>query len=622
MRLVRRGLAGTVALTLALCAIAVSMGTAAAAAASAIAHPVGRNLAVNGTVFRIATEAGFKAGSVVRPAILTYEGTAYLPVRLLGDVLGVEIRWETTQVDISTGAPASTPNLVAGQFANSIPMTAPSVRLVLDGAVVAQAGATFHHGSNQVPLVLRRGGGTYLPLPWLTAEIGLKDSYDASTNTLVVESSQSSTPPPVGITLPSRNLMAGGNLVASVPPSADPVAWFLQSSSGEDYPIFDARTASIDVPLAQAIPQGTYTLDARDLTTGQSYTAAVQVVSTWSYSEVDPFQFANRYDVTPLYDSGYDGQGETIALFEESDVQPSDLASWDAAFGLPAPNISVIAPEGDPGIVTTNEGGSSPLDEATLDVEWVHALAPYARIVIYAYPMTAGPDELAQAATSAAQAGDAAYSISFTVGADGTVGQDQALQSAVESGLVVFAATGDHGTTSPPFQAWPSTNPYVVAVGGTEVSSSGSEAYWNQGYSQGVLWAGGYGTTDYPAPSWQEALTQQPGRQVPDVSLLATNALDYEQGSWYVLGGTSLASPSWAAIWTLVSQYYQTVMGTRLTIPAVEAIYGVAESSAPQVTANPGFLLQPMGSPATLYTEMGFGPPLAMNLARDVALLY
>lgn len=602
----------------------------AASARAYTAFPVGRRLEVKGTTYDLKARNGFKIDASVVPGLLSYGGVAYAPIRLLGDVLGATIHWTGSEVVVTSAGVASSPTLVVKRFRTSLTADAPNVPVVLDGKAAAQAGGTFHDGLKVVPFVLRMGRSTYLPIPWITRELGFTTSFDGASDTILVADKSPSPTPPVSsggaITLASADLTAGSDLIASIPTSSGQVAWFLRSAEGTVYPIFGATTSNVDVPLAQDIPAGAYTLDAADGTA--LYTASINVSSSWTpYTAsggsrvLDPFDVANRYGLTPLYMAGFDGQGETIALFEESDIQPSDLATFDAAFGLPLPDITVVAPEGDPGINTTNEGGATPLDEATLDVEWAHGLAPYAHIVIYAYPLTAGPDQVAQAALAASQMHDTAYSVSFTVSADGTPNEDQEIQSSAMSGLAIFAATGDHGTSGPPFTAWPATNPYVIAVGGTEATSSG-DTYWNLGYQNGTEWAGGYGTSDYPAPSWQIPLTGLTDRTVPDVSLLASNALLYESGSWLISGGTSLASPSWAAVWALVSQSYEASHGSGLTVPAIEALYATAESTDPQITSYPAFLFQSPGNPAPYSSQVGFGPPLAMNLARDLRLLY
>lgn len=213
-----------------------------------------------------------------------------------------------------------------------------------------------------------------------------------------------------------------------------------------------------------------------------------------------------------------------------------------------------------------------------------------------------------------------ALSISFGANADDPTGGtvDQALTSAANDGMAIFAADGDHGTEVPGATSWPSSNPDVVSVGGMQYDTNGQN-YWNSGFdpNTGVVWAGGYGLTDYGAHSWQTSLGYSEYRIIPDVSFLANNAMLVFNGSRYTDGGTSLASPCWAGIWALADQVYRSQTGQGLSGEAAQVIYTVAADAQ----GDPAFF-QSKGTAATFYEGIGFGSPDVAAFVVDVLKLY
>jgi pseudomonalisin len=147
---------------------------------------------------------------------------------------------------------------------------------------------------------------------------------------------------------------------------------------------------------------------------------------------------------------------------------------------------------------------------------------------------------------------------------------DEILAEGAAQGQELFASTGDTGSFcsvgnpngvpgGAPFTEYPASSPYVIAVGGTTLWSTVDGAYqgetaWNAG-------GGGISQFEY-SPSWQNGI--QPAsstpigftfRGVPDVSMdgdLQTGMIMYMQGSWTVIGGTSLSSPLMAGVWDRV----------------------------------------------------------------------
>jgi len=420
--------------------------------------------------------------------------------------------------------------------------------------------------------------------------------------------------PSGGLSVLTPVIAQGQILQASVPVPAGGVFWWLTSlDTGRAYPLLASSAGSIDEAVPAFVPPGSYTLKAQETLqtpAGTTYAAAVTVTAgagTATISGMTPFDVYNWQDVLPLFQEGIEGQGETIALFETSDPSLADLQQFDSAMGLPAANLVTIAPMGDPGM-------TSDLDEADLDVEWAHAMAPGATIVVYVYSrlseMLGG---LADATLDALHSQDAAISISYGWPNANPVHlvTDVAFADAANEGLGIFASSGDHGQAAVLNMDWPSTDGDVVSVGGVQYDASGDPAYWYSDYDAGgVLWAGGYGRTLGLAPDWQAALGLGSGRMIPDVSDLATNAVMVLDGGATTAGGTSLASPMWAATWALCTQLYaRDHDGARLAEPAGRAIYAIAASGA-----LPAFS---QGYDA----RTGFGPPDVANLARDLDAL-
>jgi subtilase family serine protease len=118
--------------------------------------------------------------------------------------------------------------------------------------------------------------------------------------------------------------------------------------------------------------------------------------------------------------------------------------------------------------------------------------------------------------------------------------------------IVYFASTGDSAGTE-----WPSVSPYVVAVGGTTTSRVNSGSTFGNFIGEAAWENGGGGLSTYePRPSYQSSLPKATHRLVPDVSSDAnpnTGVWVYDNNPvngccWFVFGGTSVASPSWAGI--------------------------------------------------------------------------
>jgi subtilase family serine protease len=233
-------------------------------------------------------------------------------------------------------------------------------------------------------------------------------------------------------------------------------------------------------------------------------------------------------------------------------------------------------------------------EETSLDVEYAHAMAPAARIVLLETPVaetegTAGFPQIVTAETWAIEHEHPAV-ISQSFGAtEGTfpsassiLGLRGAFKQAARDHVTVLAATGDDGSTdqssvsgselfTTPAVDWPGSDPLVTAVGGLQLhlNQSGGrllpDNVWNDTNLLGTPAAGSGGLSEvFGRPSFQSKVAGIVGshRGIPDVSLSAAQdggAIVYEsfpgiEPGFYIIGGTSEATPLFAGIVAVVDQ--------------------------------------------------------------------
>ncbi|MDB5077896.1 MAG: hypothetical protein JWO42_4075 [Chloroflexi bacterium] len=289
-----------------------------------------------------------------------------------------------------------------------------------------------------------------------------------------------------------------------------------------------------------------------------------------------PNQLMSAYDIQPLYRQGFNGQGQTIAFIEIDGIDASDLTHFDSSFKLPSAQLQVFVPKG------TN-GTLDPGPETTLDLEYAHAIAPAARLRVYEVIRVGDfvnySGALADAVRSALAGGATELSISlrgtgsiFCSTSWASRNLHPALQQAANSGVPVFAASGDDGdlpcnsaAAILPGTVYPASDPNVTAVGGTTLTITPSGGYGGE-----TAWSGSGGgiSTDFKRPSWQVGSSEiGSNRGIPDVAWDADAASGvpvYLQGAWKQVGGTSLGAPCWAAMWALASQYHHERTGKNL----------------------------------------------------------
>ncbi|MGH3156490.1 MAG: IPT/TIG domain-containing protein, partial [Streptosporangiaceae bacterium] len=287
-------------------------------------------------------------------------------------------------------------------------------------------------------------------------------------------------------------------------------------------------------------------------------------------------QLAGYYGMSAFY-PGDEGTGVRVALFELEPNSTTDISAYKTCYGI---KTTVAYKKVDGGSGTGAGSG-----EAALDIEDVMGLAPKAALDVYQGPNTStGSLDTYNAIVTADT--DAVVSSSWgqceALETSAAVQAEQtAFEQANSQGQTVLAAAGDTGSTgclrSGQDKATlsagdPSSQPYVVGVGGTTVTTSG-ESVWNESANQAG--AGGGGLSGFWCMPTYQHQTAIPGlisshsvknsgcsssvgtyvREDPDVSADADPYTGYviiHSGAWQVIGGTSAAAPLWAAVSALI----------------------------------------------------------------------
>jgi hypothetical protein len=256
-----------------------------------------------------------------------------------------------------------------------------------------------------------------------------------------------------------------------------------------------------------------------------------------------PSQIRHAYGIDQL---SQDGTGQTIAIIDAYDqtaaVVASDLAAFSTQFGLPAANLTVATPQGIPS--TLNSGWDL---EIALDVEWAHAVAPGAKILLV-QTATASYNDLLGGVSYAASHGANQISMSWGGGeSPGISSFDSYFQQA---GITYLASSGDSAGA----MEYPAVSPYVVSVGGTNLQLDSS----NNRTAESAWSSGGGGLSSYVTqPSYQRGFSSSTQRAVPDVAYdadPATGVYVIKAGQGYGVGGTSAGAPQWAGLIALANQ--------------------------------------------------------------------
>ena len=305
----------------------------------------------------------------------------------------------------------------------------------------------------------------------------------------------------------------------------------------------------------------------------------VKPSATSSPNGLSPAQTRHAYgfDLIPNQ-----GAGQTIGIvdaFDDPNIE-SDLGVFNTKFGLPACATSngcfqkIYASGVKP---RTSSGWAL---EIALDVEWAHAIAPQAKILLVEAASSRLTD-LLKAVDVAVLKGASVVSMSWGGGEISSESSDDSHFTA--TGVTFTASSGDSGNGA----EYPAASSFVISVGGTtlNVDSGGNyigETAWNgSGGGQSVYEVEPLYQANYPIPNDSNGK-----RGIPDVAydgdpntgFPVYDTLTYSgQSGWFQVGGTSVGSPQWAALFAIVNSV-RAASGKSPLGSASSAVYAVAVS--------------------------------------------
>ncbi|MBX9346810.1 S53 family peptidase [Chromobacterium vaccinii] len=339
----------------------------------------------------------------------------------------------------------------------------------------------------------------------------------------------------------------------------------------------NGRTAFANVTAAQ-VPQslGDTVLAVHGLQNVHTFHTTLQKsgVKTLASAKTNSVTGHNPTDFPLIYNASSlpAASNTTVGIISEGDLTQTlqDLQQFEDSAGYSYVQTNVIN-AGDASSDTDGVG------EWNLDSQDILAAAGGALQQMNFYVATSMTNADITAAYNSAVSDGSAKVINVSLGecerdaqSDGTVASDdQIFQTAVAQGQTFSVSTGDSGSAecgSTSGQSYPATSPYVIAIGGTTLSTSGTK------YSSESVWNGGGGGPSVieAAPSWQTKAgvltTSKTKRGVPDVSFDAdpnSGALVVVNGSNQQIGGTSLAAPLFTGFWARI----QSAHGNSLVSP-------------------------------------------------------
>jgi subtilase family serine protease len=397
-------------------------------------------------------------------------------------------------------------------------------------------------------------------------------------------------------------------------------------------------------------------LDARNRAAAQSATlagpsackaASKEASSThgWTYPKL-----ASAYGINALFSQGHRGAGTRIALFELDRWSGSDIASFQKCYNTSVQISSVKVDGGD--------GSGVGEGEAALDIETAIALAPKAKVTVYDAPESnyalSAVDEYAKIFNDdSAQIVSVSYGLCESVAegiSSGLIPTENTLfEQAATEGMSVLAASGDTGSegcyrvnkSKALATLDPASQPFITAVGGTSltaVQTPPTEKVWNDGVKSKAGAAGGGISTVWAMPPWQSgpgvvnsdssgtpcAASSGYCREVPDVAASADPKHGYIirwNGKWIAIGGTSAATPLWAAMIADIESAHSPVYRAGLLNPVLYAAAATGTTSFNDITSgNNDYTGSHSGLfPARTHYDMGsgLGTPKAKGLLAD-----
>jgi subtilase family serine protease len=380
-----------------------------------------------------------------------------------------------------------------------------------------------------------------------------------------------------------------------------------------------------------------------------------------------PFQYHRAYDLGPLYRKGLTGKGQTIAIVDSFGYEHirGELKAFDKAFHLPSPpSFRIIQPAGpvpayDPNARPSMFGWAI---ETSLDVEYAHAIAPKANLLLVETPVaetlgTGGfpaivkaenyviDHHMANVITQSFGAPEIGFPSTHSL-----LALRDAYKNAARHGVSMLAGTGDSGATGPKsldsqgFAAtfflrrnvsWPASDPLVTALGGTQMhldakgNHTSPDTVWNDTALFGSPAATGGGrSVVFSRPFYQRGIDHLRGRRgVPDISMSAAVDgaalvyLDAKVGvgpaGFFLIGGTSESSPLFAGIVAIADQWAGHGLG--LLNPAIYRLYRQHAAGIVDVTQGNNTVTFKQGG--STHTVRGFSAHHGYDLASGVGTI-
>lgn len=340
-----------------------------------------------------------------------------------------------------------------------------------------------------------------------------------------------------------------------------------------------------------------------------------------------------------------DGAGQTIAIvdaYNDPNIV-ADLAMFDQTFGISAPpSFSIVNQSGGTDLPRTDAGWAG---EISLDVEWAHAIAPGANILLVEANSESVNDLITAVDYARHVAGVSTVSMSwggseFFSWGTGEFSSQTNLDPIFttpsgHNGVTFVAAAGDQGAVYG--VEWPASSANVVSVGGTSLNASAGN------YVSEATWTGSTGGLSQvePRPAYQDPVSRNANRATPDVAYDADpntgfavyDSLPDSSGSsgWEEVGGTSAGAPQWAALVAIANQGRAlsglgSLDGATETLPSLYSVYPTSDNADAStyfdtyndvtISGQSGFFSQTRAYPARSGYDLatGLGTPQAKTV--------
>jgi hypothetical protein len=309
----------------------------------------------------------------------------------------------------------------------------------------------------------------------------------------------------------------------------------------------------------------------------------VTVLTASAFSTYSPAQIRAAYGINQL---SLTGAGQTIAIVDaySDPTIAADLAKFDQQFGLAAANLTVEKEYNGTAAPAYNAGWAT---ETALDVEWAHAIAPGAKILLVEANTSSLTDLLSAVNYAREQPGVSVVSMSWGASefnGEGTF-DSYFTTPAGHTGVTFVASSGDSGAGA----SWPAISSNVIAVGGTTLTLNANGTYGSE-----TAWSGsGGGYSLFETEGAYQKSVQTTGKQSdPTVAYDASPNTGYYvydsssgHGTWLAVGGTSAGSPQWAGLIALVNQG-RAQAGQAPLNSALQAIYSLPNSDFHDITTG------------------------------------